>query len=318
MWSPVLKAATAVTLTIASTNYDRAVEIAAARLKVALDDGFDDFAGMETAKWRGFGAQAGVRLLKLHGSTDWYHGAAYETFKLRHPMPLYGPLELISKRAADLPLHSALVLPSREKTVTMPPFPALNGEFQVRAAEADVTVFVGSSLRDPHIRDVCVNSARQKPTFVVSRNGAFAEGILPAGAIVIRQSSGQFLMSSLPRFLRDQDVQVLRQYANSTEPALSNALDWIVTACAEGGLTHDRCAAIENLANARVPLPREEIEMLLKSADPGIKLYALGLVQASLDKDAILGLAKSIAEQEKDAEFMAELGMLEQIVAAAA
>jgi hypothetical protein len=45
MWSPALKAATAVALTIASTNYDRAVEIAAARLKITLDDGFDDFAG---------------------------------------------------------------------------------------------------------------------------------------------------------------------------------------------------------------------------------------------------------------------------------
>jgi hypothetical protein len=133
------------------------------------------FRGNETAAWRGFTTQTNPRLLKLHGSTDWYHGADYETFKLRHPMPLYGPLELISKRAASLPLHSALVLPSREKTVTMPPFPALNGEFQVRAAEADVVIFVGSSLRDPHIRDVCLNCVRQKPTFVVSRNGVFAE-----------------------------------------------------------------------------------------------------------------------------------------------
>ena len=280
-----------------------------------LDDGFEEFAGNEIAKWRGFPTPAGVQLLKLHGSTDWYHGAAHETFKLRHPMPLYGPLELISRRTADLPLHSALVLPSREKTVTLPPFPVLSAQFRNRAAEADVVIFVGSSLRDPHIRDVCVSSASQKPTFVVSRSGEFAEGVLPAGAAVIRQSSGQFLISSFPKFLRDQSVETLTKYANSSEPAVSNALDWLVIGCEENASARDRCAAIENLANARIPLPREEIELLLRSADSDVKLYGLGLVQESPDRSAILALAKTIAEREENAEFMAEVKMLEQLVA---
>lgn len=315
MWSPTLRAAKGVTLTIASTNYDRAIEISASRLKIVVDDGFNAFAGREIAAWNGFSAQTGVRLLKLHGSTDWYHGTSHEVFKLRHPMPLYGPLELISKRAANLPLHSALVLPSREKTVTLPPFPALNAEFRNRAEEAEIVIFVGSSLRDPHIRDVCVSCAKQKPTFVVSRNGAFAEGVLPVGASVIRQSSGQFLIASFPQFLQNQDIEVLKECATSAEPAMPNVLEWIVTGCAENALTRDRCAAIENLANARIPLPRAEIELLLKSADVQVKLYSLGLVQASPDKNAILALGRNIAAQDANAEFIAELTMLEQIVA---
>lgn len=314
MWSPTLRAAKEVTLTIASTNYDRAVEISASRLKLVVDDGFNAFAGQEIATWNGFSAQTGIRLLKLHGSTDWYHGTGHEVFKLRHPMPLYGPLELISKRAANVPLHSALVLPSREKTVTLPPFPALNAEFRNRAADADVAIFVGSSLRDPHIRDVCSSCARQKPTFVVSRSGALAEGGLPAGALVIKQSSGQFLISSLPKFLRDQDIEVLKKCSTSPDPPVPNALEWIVTGCTESAPTRDRCAAIEKLANARIPLPREEIESLLRSADVDVKLYSLGLVQASPDKNAILAMAKSIAGQDANIEFMQELKMLEQIV----
>ena len=58
--------------------------------------------------------------------------------------------------------------------------------------------------------------------------------------------------------------------------------------------------------------------MLLQSADPDVRLYSLGLVQASLDKNASLSLARGIAAQDKNAEFMAELQMLEQMVAAAA
>jgi hypothetical protein len=115
MWAPTLRAAEGLALTIASTNYDRAIEVTASRLKFALEDGFELFAGNETAAWKGFGSATGTRLLKLHGSTDWYHGEDHQVFKLRHPMPLYGPLEIVSKRAASVPLHSALVLPSREK-----------------------------------------------------------------------------------------------------------------------------------------------------------------------------------------------------------
>ena len=43
MWSPALRAASEIDLTIATTNYDRAVEIAAARLSIDIEDGFEEF-----------------------------------------------------------------------------------------------------------------------------------------------------------------------------------------------------------------------------------------------------------------------------------
>jgi len=316
MWSPVLRAAESVALTIASTNYDRGIEIAAARLRVALDDGFDEFAGKEVATWCGFTTHDGIRLLKLHGSTDWYHGSDHNVFKLRHPMPLYGPLELVSKRAAGLPLHSALVLPSREKTVTLLPFPVLGAEFRNCAAEADVAVFVGTSLRDPHIRDACLSCVTQRPTFVVSRNGVFPEGVLPAGAHVIKQSSGQFLISSLPQCLRARDAAVLTGLSTSPESPVPSALEWMVVARAENAPTRERCAAIEGLADARIALQKDEVEALLRSQDPAVKLYALGLVQASPDRADLLALAKTIAGDETDTEFKAELSLLQEMAAA--
>ena len=314
MWLPVLRAAQSLSLTIASTNYDRAIEIAAARFKIGLDDGFEAFAGKENAPWHGFSERKGIALLKLHGSTDWYHGTAHEVFKLRHPMPLYGPLELVSKRSSNLPLHSALVLPSREKTVTLPPFPELSTEFRNSASNADVVIFAGSSLRDPHIRDVCASCASRKPTFIVSRTGVFGSGILPSGSSVIKQSSGQFLLSTLPQFLRERNIDLLTKCAQSSEPPVSNALQWMVTACADKASTGDRCTAIENLANARIPLPREEIESLLDSNDATVKLYSLGLIQASPEKDQLFVKAKAMAESDSEAEFKAEVKMLEQML----
>ncbi len=313
MWTPTLRMIESVELTIASTNYDRAIEITASRLKKVIEDGFEPFAGKETAGWKGFGSATGTRLLKLHGSTDWYHGVEHQVFKLRHPMPLYGPLEIVSKKATDLPLHSALVLPSREKQVTLPPFPELGTEFRSRAADADVVIFVGSSLRDPHIRDVCAACARAKPTFVISKSGSFAEGALPEGATVIRQSSGQFLISTFPRFLQSQDVKSLTDCAASGAPAVSGSLEWIVTARGANTPTHERCTAIENLANAQIPLPRSEVELILRSTEPDVSLYGLGLIQASPDRDALLGIAKTMAEQKVNAEFSAELKMLEEL-----
>lgn len=120
MWSPVLRGAEDVDLTIASTNYDRAVEITASRLSLRIEDGFDDFSGQEIAHWHGFGSTKDTQLLKLHGSTDWYRGSNDEVFKLRHPMPLFGRLKVLPADVIQDALQSALVLPSREKVWHFP------------------------------------------------------------------------------------------------------------------------------------------------------------------------------------------------------
>jgi hypothetical protein len=208
-----------------------------------------------------------------------------------------------------------LVLPSREKQVTLPPFPELAAEFRNRAADADVVIFVGSSLRDPHIRDVCAGSARDRPTFVISKSGTFSDGVLPVSATVVRQSAGQFLISTFPRFLTSQDVATLTECAASDVPAIPGALEWIVAACGANTPTQERCSAIEKLADAQIALPGTEIELLLRASDADVSLYALGLIQASPDREVLLGIAKSLAEQKGGGEFSEELNMLEQLAA---
>jgi hypothetical protein len=99
MWSPTLRTASDTDLTIASTNYDRAVEMAAARLSLNIEDGFEDFSGKEYATWRGPKEGDDIKLLKLHGSTDWYRTSNDNVLKLRHPMPLFGKLQIVPNRS---------------------------------------------------------------------------------------------------------------------------------------------------------------------------------------------------------------------------
>ncbi|MFI5344640.1 MAG: SIR2 family protein, partial [Chlamydiales bacterium] len=314
MWSPTLRASTNIELTIASTNYDRAIEITAARLSLSLDDGFDDFAGKEFAQWRGFQNNGGITLLKLHGSTDWYRAENDNILKLRHPMPLFGKLKILPEEYLQHPLHSALVLPSREKVITLTPFPAIAAEFRQKAKATDIAIFLGSSLRDPHMRDVCVTCASTKPTFIISRSGNFEEGMVPKDTVILRQSSGRFLTSTFPKFLLDRDESVLVSASRTPSSDSSNVLDYLVSACDENLDPIVRCHAIENLADAHVSLHQEEIKQLMKSSIDEVATYALGLIPTSFNRDALLEIAKRLAQERPDSQFYAELEILLQLL----
>jgi len=111
LWGPTLDALTDHHAVIATTNYDRAIEIAAARKDVKLYDGFADFRDDEWTAWQGFGSQQNYTLLKVHGSTDWYHSAEGDAvWKLRHPMPLFGRVTMQVDAPNPLKLRSAAIL----------------------------------------------------------------------------------------------------------------------------------------------------------------------------------------------------------------
>lgn len=315
MWSPTLRAAKNIDLTIASTNYDRAIEISASRLRLGIFDGFENFEGKEIVSWRGFNHKEDgqLRLLKLHGSTDWYHGPDFKVYKLRHPMPLYGRLGIVSESLPDVTFKSALVLPSREKKVTQPPFPDIGAEFRMFAEKADIAIFIGTSLRDPHIRDVCVKCANRIPTIVVSRNKNFPESLLPENVVFINQNSGQFLISTLPKFLKSQDVESLKLQGDSTDSVTLRVLKWLMSAFDENADSGERCKAIENLASAQISLQEEEIMRLLQSSNADVSIFGLGLLQASQDKDKLLGFAKALSESSDNEEFKSELVLLEEM-----
>ena len=314
MWSPTLRNSTNVNLAIATTNYDRAVEIAAARLAISFEDGFDAFAGNEFTRWRGHRDGAMTTLLKLHGSTDWYRSTNDAVFKLRHPIPLFGKLTVLPEENSERPLYSALVLPSREKITTLPPFQAIAHTFRQKARAADVAIFLGSSLRDPHMRDVCVLCASSKPTFIISKSGEFERDAAPDSAIVVRQSSGRFLASTFPQFLKTQDVTILSSTSETESPDTGTILANLVRATDNEISPKERCGAIELLANAGVKLHREEVEEMMRTESEEVATFALGLIPTSYDCDALIAVAEELSSQHQGNLFITELQTLNNLL----
>jgi len=310
MWGSVLRAASSLDLTLVTTNYDRAIELAANAEQVLIDDGFGPFDEGETASWIGF-SQAGDRfpLVKLHGSTDWYAaGKLASPLKLRHPMPLFGRAVLHLANGQDL--GSALVLPSREKLLTHDPYPRLSQTFLNAADHCDVAIFVGSSLRDYHIRGAAQTTACRVPVFVVNPAGETygIERVRP-----IKQFASTFLIATLPNaLLAPTPIAALESIvAQSSDdggllPAVREALDADAPA-------DRRCRALEQLDDMEATLDPFLLRQLLTDSDSRVARYSLGLISLSAARDALIEAASTTTHAEEPA-FREDLQLLRNMV----
>lgn len=307
MWGPLLRRASGDNLTIATTNYDRAIEQAALAVGTPIADGFPPFAGAELVPWQGFNDEGHVRLLKIHGSTDWYHEPAEtKVWKLRHAMPLFGAVR-VAVRDAELSLGSALVLPSREKRVTLPPYPGLAFEFRKAVDAADLVAFVGSSLRDPDLADLAGSSAERRPTIVVGRS------VRTAGAgRAIQMSASRFLVSVAPRMLSAGTTDDAMAIAESEAGRVASILAPYRIALDTGAPPDDRCSAVELLAADRLALSQEDIAGLLRDPSDAVRTFALGLVNDSQDRLALMTLVNDVAAAEPASAFAREAAYLER------
>ncbi len=310
MWGPLLRAASSIEMTLVTTNYDRAIELAANAENVAPDDGFGLFGEREVAEWSGFQAQqARPRLIKLHGSTDWYAPRHLRRpVKLRHPMPLFGRAGL--QLADGTTLGSALVLPSREKLLTHDPYPRLSQAFLNAADQCDLAVFVGSSLRDHHIRGAAETTARRVPVFIVNPKG---DDFSVQNAKSIRQHASTFLISTLPRALSATDP-IASLVSNSGLPKKPTSIFLPLRKALNSDATvPDRCQALEWIDDMSIALEPFFLRQLLNDPDPLVARYALGLISLS-SKAAELVEEASRLNHAGHIPFSEDLAMLRQLI----
>lgn len=320
LWSACITACEQHELVIATTNYDRAIELAANTLDARLHDGFEQFGSSEIAHWVDFNSAVGfqgagsITLLKLHGSTDWYElSSTGRPAKLRHPMPLFGRAVLSLPNVGDN-LSVGMILPSREKRVTRPPYPRLSQVFLNSAEAAEVVVFVGSSFRDPHLKHVAHDVARTKPTFVV--NPDLSRAAAPIGGYAIAETASEFLVSTLPRALCSSNpVDVLKERADSSESPQS--ILPLIAAAANPALAElERCRAVEMLADRRIGLGFHVLAPLLADGSEMLARFALGLILDSPDRHLALEAATTAAQQNGSSEYAEELALLRQMTSA--
>jgi hypothetical protein len=292
-----------------TTNYDRAIELAANAENVVVDDGFGPFGQGETASWVGFNQdRTRTRLVKLHGSTDWYAAGEFGSpTKLRHPMPLFGRAAL---RLADgSELGSALVLPSREKLLTHSPYPRLSQTFLNAADSCDLAVFVGSSLRDHHIRGAAEAIAVRVPVFLVNPRGA-TYGI--NGVKAIKQCASTFLIATLPNALIGANPAVA--LASVTESAEKRGtLTATIQALDVDAAVDVRCHALEQLDEMSVTLDPFLLRQLLTDKNATVARYTLGLISLSSDRINLIEQAAA-TPHANDPAFRDDLQLLRGMV----
>lgn len=131
---------------VATLNYDQSVELMATRNGFDIDTGIEAWTGDFEWYWR---KDAEIKLLKLHGSTNWFIG-------LNREMP--GPLEedrviVSTEPRFNLTQSDSLcvVFGRRGKLRSEGPFLAMLREFDQFLAVSDRLVIVGYSFRDEHI-----------------------------------------------------------------------------------------------------------------------------------------------------------------------
>lgn len=315
MWGPSLRCTNAHQIVFVTTNYDRAIEVAANAEGVSLDDGFVKTADGEASRWTGFAPDGSrVRLIKLHGSTNWYRDRPTErAFKLRHPMPLFADGTLIF---GNRTLGAALVLPSREKILTREPYPRLSHAFLSFGDSAKLVVFVGSSLRDPHIRKAAEAWAEKKPVFVVNPDLEFGA---VGKAKVLLETASEFLISTLPNALEASDPVAslgrrCRRDGGTLIASRRDGILQIVRNALDGRIaTGSRCASVGQLVERGATLPVEWIRSLIDGDDPALARHALGLILGSTGQDELMRVAEESAHQG-DSTFRDEYDMLQAVI----
>ena len=310
MWGSIIRSGIAHDLTVVTTNYDRAFEMAAKAVDVKLRDGFGEFRELEFATWEGVPTDQseGVRLLKLHGSTDWYAKVdSDEPIKLRHPVALYGRSEL--RLPSGQSLRSALILPSREKRITEKPYPRVSQAFLNVADQCDLAIFVGSSLRDAHIEGAAQSTASSVPTFVVNPN----EGSKVANAKQIRQHASTFLISTLPNALAGDTFGILNAAAQDSPSQAGGILDAIRTLSRSENDSLVRRDAIERVHEIGATLEAHQVTELLEDNDADVARYALSLVYRSAQAPELLDVAEN-SPHTQDEAYKADLSLLRSML----
>jgi hypothetical protein len=142
--SPIVNQGRLGTVTIATLNYDRTVELAASARGIECGTGIAEWSKSGKWKW----PARGIKLLKLHGSIDWsWSGASDRSLRLPAQTLFASPNPLTDRT------QPAVVFGHRGKLTAQGPFLELLGQFAQALDAATRLVIVGYSFRDEHINE---------------------------------------------------------------------------------------------------------------------------------------------------------------------
>jgi NAD-dependent SIR2 family protein deacetylase len=133
-------------VTIATMNYDNAIELLCRQSGVHCATGIDEW----STRGRFSFAGAGINLIKLHGSIDWVRSDNVRTAE--RPLPHTRIEQLVSKEQAE-DYFPAVIFGQKNKLTAEGPFLDLLRAFERALVGATILTVIGYSLRDAHINE---------------------------------------------------------------------------------------------------------------------------------------------------------------------
>lgn len=301
LWEPTLKSLSDRDFVIATTNYDRAIEIAGKGTANDVTDGFDQFGNEETVEWVGIDEDDRPMLLKTHGSLDWFR-TGEGIVKLRHPLSLYGDMEVVVN--GDEQLKNCIILPSMEKKKNETPFVEINTQMRLEAQSSELALFLGSSLRDPDISSLVNQCKEVMPTYTITPGESPFDG----DVLHISASASEFLMSILPVAASQANIQDRLDEEASQERDPTFILEHVHDAFSED--SSQRPGHIEYLADNKIELQASQVRQLLDDDSDRVRLYSLALVDNCSDPEALMDAVEDLAENDASEAVQAEADLL--------
>jgi hypothetical protein len=157
---PLVSAGKKRTLTIASLNYDLAVEYACAIAGVPCSTGLEG--------WKCSGEfpkpNTGIELLKLHGSIDWDYSRwpVYQRGRIAEKHVTSKPFGKVSEGRFPNSIP-AVIFGSGNKLTATGPFLLLLATFAQRLEEHDLLLVCGYSFQDTHVNEILRQWFNRKP-----------------------------------------------------------------------------------------------------------------------------------------------------------
>lgn len=199
-------------LWVFTTNYDRILEHACDTHSVQWCDGFERNCPRSVANWVGQ-FDADVRIVKLHGSTNWYQddpGRALHRLDRGYSLPAHD-FRLVR---GEQHLRPLMIIPTLEKQAMSEPYIGLATRFTDVLKETRVLIVAGNSLRDQHIKAYIKERFANLYVLLVSPSAGHNRQILdlPERTLSLNAGFAEFLVLGGRRLL--QLVQEVARVAN--------------------------------------------------------------------------------------------------------
>jgi NAD-dependent SIR2 family protein deacetylase len=148
---PLLENVKKTNSTIATLNYDNAIELAGQVAGIEVDTGFDSWSSSGEFAFE----SEKTPLLKLHGSIDW---ALFDGRTTREkPLPFQVIEKLDLENVKERNFHPAVVFGGTNKLTAKGPFLSLIRSFEQQLSKTEKLTVIGYSFRDEHVNEFIKN-----------------------------------------------------------------------------------------------------------------------------------------------------------------